>query len=766
MLYTALSAVTIVAVATVFGLYLFVKKKSAKDRIHAVYFFTVFIVGVLLFSLGLSYGDVSDGAGSPLFLIAAAVSLSLKSFCWDFGVSSVSALASGDAVFSVAVFVHFIAAVMFTFLIAVKLFGKNVVNAVRVFVNRYAGLKYMVVGVSEEAEVFLQSLGYKDRRPTTVILDVACNEKKNDLIDGGFAVVVIKDGEDENESMADMIREALERAGLRHCGRDTKIFAMSGDDEVNMLTAKIVTDHIVETVKPEIGANGRVKKLSLEQEKKLGGLRLSVYAMYETLDRTEFFTFRERAFGRVHFFNPYEIRARKLAFENPITSLIPKEWINTEKARLFGVSDAGHGRPYRIMNFFVGYGRTNRQILKKCVCNNQLLGVDYNALIIDKVAADAGRRFQSTAPGLFNRLELKPNSGDSVYYRSPEEAYNIVFEDLNVLSSDFYDRIIREIDGVDGKEGYDFATVVIALGTDILNIETALTLRQKLYERKLLKGKCGEKEYDRVRIFVKLAHYNVMSEYILNDKGDIDNEIIAFGALDEIINEGYIIGEKTDLIAERIANNYWATAGKGARKTNAVTKWDTLTEFKRESNRYAALSIRTKLNLLGFEFKERENETNDDAVRKDYGARYGIDVSKRRREEKESGGKFVDFVERDADGGIIDNARNNLARLEHQRWNTVHLVGGWTKLEKAEVTAGVRQDEKSKRHACITTFEGLSELRERQADDALAKAEKSGEQPSRAKALSDADTMCYDFDLMDMLFELLDGSGYYVALTR
>jgi hypothetical protein len=132
--------------------------------------------------------------------------------------------------------------------------------------------------------------------------------------------------------------------------------------------------------------------------------------------------------------------------------------------------------------------------------------------------------------------------------------------------------------------------------------------------------------------------------------------------------------------------------------------------------------------------------------------------------EKKSG-KFVDFAERDDKGNIIDNARNNLARLEHQRWNTLHLVSGWTKLPIGEVTADTRQDEKAKQHACITTFEGLSDLRERQANDALTREEKNGKNYSIDKALFDADTICYDFDMMDRLLDNLKDSGYFIVLA-
>ena len=782
------SVTTMVAVVMVFGFYFFIKKKEGKDWIRAIYFITVLVTGTALYALGLSYKDDPDIAFLPLFIIARAIGLALKCFGGDFGASSISKLAQDNTIFAVAILVHFITAIILTFIIAIKLFGKNIENRIHVFYNKLFCSKYIVVGASEQAKVFLQSFNYKKRKRTTVILEAEQKNKKDDLMYNGFAVVVIRDGGDkqltyqkgEKKDIAEETAEALKIAGLHRNKRNTKIVAMSKDDEVNLLVAKIVTDYIAKKVEPAKDNNGRVKKLSQEQEKELIKHNLSVHAMYEMLDRTEHFAFSEYALGRVRFFNPYEVCARKFVFENPITSLIPKAWVNTEKARLYNGSDEGHDRPYRIVNIFIGYGHTNQHIFKKSICNYQLLGTDYNALIIDKNAKSLEKHFQNSAPGLFNVKdkneetvlgpELMPNPDGSVYYPNPDENYNIAFEDLDVLSFDFYNRIIQEIKGCGDKNGYDFALVVIALGTDKLSIETALELRQKLYERKLLRGADGEAEYDRVWIFVKVRKDSVLTDYrLLNDENDIDNKITVFGALDEILNENYIIDEKMDFVAKRIANNYWETAGMDTQKTNVVTKWDSLTEFKRESNRCAAISIRTKLNLLGFEFKECANEMDNETIKmakKAYYAAYDIAVSERQRTEK-ANGKFIDFAERDANGNIIDNARNNLARLEHQRWNALHLVSGWTKFEIAGVTANKRQNEKSKQHACITTFEGLSNLRKRQADSALAEAKKNGEQLSLDEILSEADTMCYDFDIMDMLFfGILNGSDYSVILRE
>jgi hypothetical protein len=545
---------TIIAVIAVFGFYFFIKKEDDKDRVYGIYFLVTLITGTVLYSLGLIYKEDTDTTFSPLFIVAKSISSALKSFGGDFNASIMARLADANPIYAVAAFIHYIAAIILTFLIVIKLFGKNIINRL-LFCIYSIRSKYIVIGSGKQAELFLKSFDYRERRRTMVILEARQKDKKKDLALRGFAVIVIKDDEQEHskrksigqETIVKETCEALRLAGFHHKKSETKIISMSENDELNLLVAKIVTDYIESIVNPAKNEKGRINKLSPDQENKLKTLKLSAHIMYEMLDRTEHFAFAEYALGRVRFFNPYEVRARKFMLEYPVTSLIPASWINTERARLYNATDNGR-RTYKIGNIFIGYGCTNKHILKKSICNYQLLRTDYNALVIDKDAKKLENQFRNSAPGLFNETdgngkitkygtELQPNPDGSVYYPNPEEKYNINFMDLNVLSSDFYNRIVQEIGGTNSNGGLDFVSVVISLGDDKLGIETALELRQKLYERKLLKGNTGGVEYDRVRIFVKIIKESVLTDYkLLNDKNDIDSEITVFGASDEVLN--------------------------------------------------------------------------------------------------------------------------------------------------------------------------------------------------------------------------------------
>jgi hypothetical protein len=108
-------------------------------------------------------------------------------------------------------------------------------------------------------------------------------------------------------------------------------------------------------------------------------------------------------------------------------------------------------------------------------------------------------------------------------------------------------------------------------------------------------------------------------------------------------------------------------------------------------------------------------------------------------------------------GQISDTSRNNLARLEHLRWNTFHLVHGWTKMPKSAVSAGNsgRQNKLTKQHACITTFEELIKLRKLQAK----KMREFNPEISKEQAEAKSDTIWYDYNLMDELPARLKNSS-------
>ena len=759
---TIFSAISIVLIAAVFVLYILNKSRNESNNwVYVLHFIIVVVTGTVLYDLGLSYSESGTTMPSFVYVLNDALAATLRSFGAYYEMSSVAKLADTNILFAIAIFLNYIGAVTFTGFTAIRLFGKNTVSRLKVFVNSFFSRK-IVIGCNDQAQIFLKNL--RDRRQrTTVILEPDNKTKLADLVEDGYAVLVIRDEEngDHKDDLTAATAEALRRAGAFREKHSTDIIAMSESDEQNLCVAKIVTEHVRNKI-PHV-KNKKGITLSEDQAICLRGIKLRAFIMYSFWDRTAHFIFTDHALGRVRFFNPYEMRARKFAIENPITTMIPPVWIDTQKARL--------NKAYGIGNIFVGFGRTNEQILRKSICNNQLLGIDYNALVIDKNAKTSEKRFKNDAVGLF-RPELNSKNdenGKSRYFDDPKEKNKIGFEEYDVLSLEFYDRVCSEI------ESKDFITVIIALGDDKLSIETALELRHKLYERDLLTDK--DDGHPKVVMFVK-----IMERSILSDEGMLNYEntckIKTFGEEKEILNEEYIIEEKLDELAKRIADNYCDDSSEDVAQ---FTKWDALPRLERDSNRYAAMSIRTKLNLLGFELKESA-ELQDPDVEQAYCDVYDMKLAdmqhaavEKQWNNEDFSGDYVDFPKREGNA-IADTARNNLARLEHQRWISFYLSNGWTKLEKTKVTADTRKDPVAKQHACLTVFEDLEELRDMQSEAHIpllkekiqkrdpTKAEVETDKEAEVWAKSEADVIRYDFFLMDKLFRTL--KSRYIIIKK
>jgi hypothetical protein len=186
-----------------------------------------------------------------------------------------------------------------------------------------------------------------------------------------------------------------------------------------------------------------------------------------------------------------------------------------------------------------------------------------------------------------------------------------------------------------------------------------------------------------------------------------------------------LINRDIDILANHIAGHY----------SGGYEGWDRLTNQERDSNRCAALSIRVKLNLMGFDLK--------------------FDLKNKIKQDEAVLDQF-----KNAYHGIL---RDNIARLEHQRWNTYHLASGWQPMAKSEVTAVSRKNQRSRKHACITTFEGLEELAKMQAQMKTRNLNEADRETEYKAAFDEFDTRRYDYDLMDNLLKNLDGTKFRIV---
>jgi hypothetical protein len=659
MIETIVSIAAIIAV--VGGLLFFIlsslRRKEGKLPI-VVYFICAFISLSALNWLGYNSGD----DGTPwIFRIGTTMGITMTMFGQEYDGGHAASLAQTHFLYGAAMTVCYLGALLCTILVIIQVFFKSAKNAVRVTINAKRRETIVVAGIGNATELLLQSMNEKEKRAVTIILDSEDDELKKECLGRGLTVIA---------AVVDEI--SIAKAGLyrgkSHSMAHNKVFiSLLPDDERNLTAARAV----------------------IAGMRKNGNASFKAYIQYTDIDRAEHFKFSEQAAGAVCFFNPHEKVARAFLSRRPVTGLMPKDFIDTSAARM--------KKKYRIGHVFAGFGNANIQMLKKSLIIDQLPGCDYRALAIDADIEKQAAIFRNSSRGLFRQTATEEEA--ALFFPPPAEVCDIEFASMNTHSREFYERVIAEV------KANDFTVVVVSLGDDKLSAETAMEIRQWAYENDI--------PPEKLRLFIKVKKHSALSANdVLNPAGS-DITIEPFGFEEDIFNFNAITDEDTDMLAVHIAENY-SGGGSGSR-------WENLINHERDSNRYAALSIKPKLNLMGFDLVFDRNAEQDPAV-------------------------IAAFASAYADSEV----QENLARLEHQRWNLYYLVSGWLPLPKAEVTAASHKNQRKRKHACITTFEGLEELARLRG--ALA-----------SKDFSVFDTRPYDYDLMNNLLGNIKDTKYRIV---
>jgi len=634
---------------------------------RTVYLLCLFAAGMMLNWIGYSSISEANSRAAWYYKLLVGFSGTLPFFVGQYTGSNNHALSRANSLYEIAITICYLGCFLFTALIAIRVFFQSIINNTRYrLAVKYGNEPTLIIaGNGQNLDMFLASLTPKQRGRAIIILDSNNEEMKKEYSARGFAVLAQR-----------AAREALVKAGVT-AAKDVALVSLFDDDERNLSAARAFADIA------ELAPNAVAR------------------IMYTGIDRAEHFSFSEKARGQISFFNPHDIISRQFLTRYPASRFLPPSYIDNAEAKL--------KERYAINHIFIGFGKTNAQILRKSVIIEQLPGCDYNALIIDTNIENSQAAFKNAARGLF--IDHSDDADD--YFPKPDEQYSIEFKQMNVLSKEFYELTANKI------TGSDFSVVVVALGNDRLSAETAMELRQWLYENRA--------NTDKLRIYIKAKRRSsIINDEVLNFGAQESGiPIQVFGFEDDIFSASMLINRDIDILAKHIAGHY----------SGGYAGWDQLTNQERDSNRCAALSIRVKLNLMGFDLK--------------------YDLKNKIKQDEEVLDQF-----KNAYRGIL---RDNTARLEHQRWNAYHLASGWQPMPKNEVTAVSRKNQRSRKHACITTFEGLEELAKMQAEMKTRNLNDADREAAYKAAFDEFDTRRYDYDLMDNLLKNIEGTKFRIV---
>ena len=412
----------------------------------------------------------------------------------------------------------------------------------------------------------------------------------------------------------------------------------------------------------------------------------------------------------INTFSMNELLVRTLIEEHPITKHIPNSYIE----------EATIKQGTEISVFTLGFGKFCSEWYRQSILNNQLITFDgeYKVLPINYFLCDTN--IDTTEWNIGGLAEELGEYNTAEYFPLPELPYKTLTIDKSPASREVLKAIKAKV-----QKDNSYTLIIVDTNEDFHNIEIAAKLNSALFDR------------DNYQMFVR-------SEAAFTE----DNaNTTYFGKSESVLNHDVIVNDSLSVMAKKLNEVYTAQyAGAEERKrpdfTDYIQKkaekdWADLDYFTMYSNIYSAMNLRVKLNLLGLDYIKNNNGNNAlIEERYDHKGEYA----------------YSEY--------FTPSVRNALIAQEHARWNAYHLLGEFLPLNKNGITIKsddgkiVRFNVKNtvaKKHACLTTFNGLNDL-------SSYLAEKAGNGCTAA----DYDYYIYDEMLITSVKELLTSLGYSV----
>ena len=407
-------------------------------------------------------------------------------------------------------------------------------------------------------------------------------------------------------------------------------------------------------------------------------------------------------------FSTSELLARTFTHANPVTKYLPKEYIE----------NAAIKTGTEISVFVLGFGTLGQEVYRQSVLNNQLVTFDgeYKVLPINYYLCDTG--IDSTEWNIGGLSETLGELNTAEHFPLPELPFKTAVIDRTPTSREVLTAIKKQV-----QKSNSYTLIIIDTDEDCRNIEIGAKLKTMLY---------GAENY----------HIFVRSEAAFTEGDEL---VTYFGNSEDVFNHDVIVNDSLSAMAKKLNEVYTAQyAGAEERnrldfaqyiKEKAEKDWQALDYFTLYSNIYSAMNLRTKLNLLGLDYIKDGNGANTARI----GERHGHK------------GEYA-YSEY-----FTPSVRNALIAQEHARWNAYHLLSEYLPLDKNGITVKSDDGKKvrfnvkntaAKKHACLTTFNGLNEL-------STYLAEKAGNGCTAA----DYDYYIYDEMLITSAEELLTSLG-------
>ena len=678
-------------------------KGYAKGR-----FVLIYIAAVPLFLLA-CFADGAKPVEAIFEAVKAAVNLVVLKLDYDV----VATLVESNAYFFVSMVILFALCLINALMFTLGLFYQRIVNSIYLFnATRKAEKTYVVVGKNPKNKDILTSI--EGEKIWLIEKDVKDPSLEEFTYVNKIAIAKIKDGK-----LSPTLKNLFKDFSLR----SIRVVVNAGDDTANLLYTEELSDTIKETL-----------VATRDIEDKNG---LNVYVFGEPESSSAFLHFVKKTSGQIRYINKYKLIALDFVDKHPLTEYMTDE-IDTTTATIKENVD--------LNVVMIGFNKTMQEILATSVANNQFLSLKKDGSLVEKVVkysvfSKDKTKGDKNLNDSFLRYSLERGEmleKKEEYLPLPNLPANVEFLSSDVKDDDFYALVKTSLQGKDGHTSFN--QVVVSYGTDIENVDIAEKISNRIKEWGLDK---------KTKVFVKVRN-KALAEKIIKDEYKEVCELYTYGVEKEVIyNLERIVNEKIEGLA-RDRHLAYAVCdalqdGKNEQETkvHALEKWYNWAQPQRDANVYGALSLRMKLNLMGYDYKKGEM---DEKIAKEFMAKYQENDAIIYKEGVVGGKKLITYT----NDFIAGSLRERMAIQEHQRWNAYMTTQGVIPSSKKEIKEEGGKNLNLRRHGCLTTFEGLVEYRK-----IMATRNGTNEELE--------DVIRYDYQLLDDAVWLLRRNGYTIV---
>ncbi len=531
------------------------------------------------------------------------------------------------------------------------------------------------------------------------------------------------------------------------------------DDEKNLMLCSALCSCIRELLGPEIRETEMIRKAKdksvkgslLEKEEKiiqkLDRLQAAVFGSSQF--ETAYQKMEADSYGIIRCTNDATIAAMDLAARYPLTEFIDREKYIDENGCI--------AKNFEINVLYIGFGDTNQALFTSNMIINQYVEADegeiphpkhINYFIYDKKDNKDNKNLnhhifrysQEFLNGLKTEMYRKED-----YLEIPPDPAFCTFVKTDINQNAFYEQVWTICSAVPGI----LNIINISLGDDLENIDLSQKLWRKIQEWAL----------PNTHIFIKIRDAD--NEKLLQDFegiypfGDEKNTIFTMDKLfnDELENLTEKKHYMNNLVKSRKGKSFQGTPEEI--EIHSRYEWHMFDAVKKMSSRYSVLSLRSKLHLMGLDYRKKQE---GERALKSNDAYFNIYANKSRPE--------PDTAYEPVNGKVIyrypklltktdlthQSLRQNLAIQEHYRWNAFMISCGFipASREKIKTEKEHGKNYMLRTHGNLTTAAGLVDFRKLAARPGVSE--------------SSQDIIYHDFQIMDDAWWYLDMFGYEIFI--